>query len=248
MAPLYRVLVSCASLHRHVSRVVLLGSKEQMVWVAAWAVVAVMTDAHAVGDFSVDQRPRNTVNIELLAVNLDDAVSGVLGVAGPNPAVSRLVEFRVKTFSNGLYAAACKVSDALPAATLSVFSLIRLKLTLGHREEFAANITGDKITGSHVGLLERSSWSEPVQRSSAVRLASFYAPTSTPASKSRDRQRSERKPFKVKHEPYLVVGHGVCWWQHADGSMEIGPDRSGVFFAGPRQNWWSDGRQKGKQK
>jgi hypothetical protein len=44
--------------------------------------------------------------------------------------------------------------------------------------------------------------------------------------------------------PIFNVGHGVCWYEHSDGSMEVGPDRSGVFFAGPRQNWWADGATK----
>jgi hypothetical protein len=52
--------------------------------------------------------------------------------------------------------------------------------------------------------------------------------------------------------PRLVVGHGFAVWEHADGSCEMFDGRtvySGVFIAGPRQNWWPDGRhlkKKGK--
>jgi hypothetical protein len=66
---------------------------------------------------------------------------------------------------------------------------------------------------------------------------------------SPDRQIPGPRLVRRAVQIHLVMGHGVCWWQHPDGSMELGPDRSGVFFAGPRQNWWSDGRhlkKKGK--
>lgn len=63
-----------------------------------------------------------------------------------------------------------------------------------------------------------------------------------------DRSTPERKPFKVKpRPPVLVVGHGFAVWEHSDGSCEMLDGRtvySGVFIAGPRRNWWPDGKRK----
>lgn len=54
------------------------------------------------------------------------------------------------------------------------------------------------------------------------------------------------KPPPPKY-PQYVVGHGFAVWFHSDGSVELGPDWSGVFIHGPRQNWWPD-MERGKGK
>ena len=83
----------------HVDHVVLLLTKEQVIWIHAKRVVTVVTNDHPIRDFAMRQNPRHAVCVDrALTLKRELSVSGLLENRGlPRPAAFCFLDFRPKT-------------------------------------------------------------------------------------------------------------------------------------------------------
>jgi hypothetical protein len=86
----YRASAARSSFGHHVSSVVLLGSKKEMVGVRAPGVVATMKHAQSRRDVAITERPRDSVRKSFSCLDVaQHSVSEVVVCAGPQPTPAR---------------------------------------------------------------------------------------------------------------------------------------------------------------
>lgn len=83
-----------------ISRVVLRGAKEEMIWPDAGRVVATMTNLYAIGDRAVGQFPGDAVSQVVLAPFVEGAVSTRRSIASPFPTAIAFLDIRPELITN----------------------------------------------------------------------------------------------------------------------------------------------------